>query len=447
MADLAKQPERSEAVALAFFRFALGFLVLSSLIAYAVSPAGRKMQDDLVRVVERDEASGAGFVDKLRNDYGIRPTRFLTQNPPAADERFAPVAFDFSPKRTAQPLVFSRDQDRKDYFFILGAFEFDDTLLGALLVDRKGRVIHKWNVRVRYDDFSLLRKDYRVFPHGVALDSDGSALIAFDAGDLMLKIDACGREIWRKTGFYNHVMQQDPDAPGAAWAINNLTLEKIDIRTGAVLSAISPQALLEANPDTDIFGLRQVDGFESSTFVGDAFHFNDVDPLPARLADAYPMFSPGDLLVSARSLNLIFVVDPKTAKLKWHAFGYWRRQHDPDWGADGRIYVFNNNMHRNTSSTVAIDPATNKTETVVDGSRYDFYTAIRGKQQAIEGGRRLITSPQQGRAFEIDENGDISFEFINAYDKDTGEALVISEAIKIGPDDISIDALKACPAD
>lgn len=109
MADLAKQPERSEAVALAFFRFALGFLVLSSLIAYAVSPAGRKMQDDLVRVVERDEASSAGFVDKLRNDYGIRPTRFLTQNPPAADERFAPVAFDFSPKRTAQPLVFSRD--------------------------------------------------------------------------------------------------------------------------------------------------------------------------------------------------------------------------------------------------------------------------------------------------------------------------------------------------
>jgi hypothetical protein len=119
-------------------------------------------------------------------------------------------------------------------------------------------------------------------------------------------------------------------------------------------------------------------------------------------------------------------MNPETLKVKWWRQGLTRRQHDPDWNAKGTITVFNNNMHREYSNILEIDPVTMESKVLVDGRKYDFYSSARGKHQFLPGGGVLITSTLQGWVFETDSDGNVVFEFINTYED--GENLVVSEA-------------------
>ena len=133
---------------------------------------------------------------------------------------------------------------------------------------------------------------------------------------------------------------------------------------------------------------------------------------------SFPQFSAGDLLVSLRSINLVFVLDPESLKVKWWRIGPWRRQHDPDWQDGGVITVFDNNMHRRPSRIVSISPQSYETESIADGTEFDFYTGIRGKHQVLPNGGVLITIPQQGHVVELDRDGNVVFEFLNVFAKD-----------------------------
>ena len=168
--------------------------------------------------------------------------------------------------------------------------------------------------------------------------------------------------------------------------------------------------IIAANPEIDILELRRLhangeDTNERNTkgeWLEDSFHLNDVEPLPIALAGAFPQFTPGDLLVSARELNLLFVIDQETLRVKWWRVGDTQRQHDPDWEPNGKISVLNNRMSRDYSEIVDIDPRTYQRTVRLDGRDFDFYTRIRGEQQRLPDGHLVVTSTRQGRAFEID---------------------------------------------
>ena len=110
-------------------------------------------------------------------------------------------------------------------------------------------------------------------------------------------------------------------------------------------------------------------------------HANKVTELPSAIAGAFPLFAAGDLAISMRGLNLVMVLDPTTKKVKWHQTGPWLRQHDPEFRADGRLSIFNNNIYRTayveeqtvlstppTTNIIAVDPVSRKTE-VIFGER------------------------------------------------------------------------------
>ena len=65
-------------------------------------------------------------------------------------------------------------------------------------------------------------------------------------------------------------------------------------------------------------------------------------PLSASMADQYPLFDAGDLVVSLRHIDAVFVLDPGTREVKWSAHEPFMRQHDPDFIGEGWISVFDN---------------------------------------------------------------------------------------------------------
>ena len=114
---------------------------------------------------------------------------------------------------------------------------------------------------------------------------------------------------------------------------------KIDAGNGEILDSFNVDDLIKANVPNDYFTIKQRD--LSSIWEYEPFHFNDVDVLNKKLSGYFSEFSEGDLMISSRSLNLVFIVNPISLKIKDLFFGKTRRQHDPDWNR-GYITIYDN---------------------------------------------------------------------------------------------------------
>lgn len=312
----------------------------------------------------------------------------------------------------------------------------------ALLMTPDLTVAHAWILDEVPVGDEVPRAANRKFVHGVEILPDGSLIFTFDGSVSLQRFDSCGKRIWSIPGRYSHSVTRD-DAGASIWAIRSGDhLVRVAVAEGAIERDISVQDIIDANPMIDILEpLRIHDndlGVNSRNTGGrwlpDAIHLNDVDPLPAAFADRFPGFAAGDLLISARSLNLLFVLDPETLRVRWWRFGQTQRQHDPDWMPSGEIMVFNNRMSRDFSEIVAIDPAKLQRRTLYDGRRNGFYSRIRGKAELLPSGALEIASPQQGKAFEVAPDGRVAFETVNTKPGSDTLNYVISEMRWLPPD-------------
>ena len=328
---------------------------------------------------------------------------------------------------------------------LVGVFTIDGEVKNAALALSPDLEITRiWHLTESAIGDKQPRPPHRKFIHGFDIMDDGSVIFSFDGGISLQRFDICGSRIWGVGAGFHHSVTLD-DSQEFAWTLVDSSLAKIATANGEIIQLISMDDIITANPTIDILEIRKHDesdlgGNSRNTYEkwqADYFHLNDVDPLPAALASRFDGFEAGDLLVSARSLNLIFVLDPDTLEVKWWRTGATKRQHDPDWGTTGEITVFDNRMSRDYSQFVSISPASYRTKVIFDGRINNFYTRIRGKHQFTENGTLLITSSQEGRVFEVLPDGDTVLEIFNTKPGSDEFNYTISQAIWLPPDTFS----------
>ncbi|MEE8512777.1 MAG: arylsulfotransferase family protein [Acidiferrobacterales bacterium] len=432
-----------------FQKIAVGYLLFVAVLVLGVMigqsmwlpfSVAREIKDFIDYSAGKDNS----VFEKLQSDFGGTPHRFLYEYEPLAATGMLEMKIFGLKDRRAQPLLRLSQDAPRGYRVLFGAFDFEDTFWGAVLIDSNGKVINTWHLST--DGLPLSSEpDIRKNMYGVDILADGSVIFLMqEEGGGIIKIDYCGDIVWTLDGSYHHAVSLTGE--GSFWTLEGSQgafdpiLALIDVNTGKVLKRIDMRNVRAANPDTHIFDLQRQKNADH------AAHGNDIDPLPKHLVAEFPQFARGDLLISYHTTNLVFVLDPNTLKIKWWRIGPWDRQHDPDWNLGGYISVFSNNQRGvgEHSNIIAIDPQTIKFENMVAGSRYEFFSRINGMHEVTNAGTILVTSTTQGRIFEVNGDGKVVFDFVNLFDADVNQTLHVSNARFLGPEFFQFEELPSC---
>jgi hypothetical protein len=309
----------------------------------------------------------------------------------------------------------------------------------ARLIDFDGAILHEWKIRPEqiwpespHTDLAAGSHNKPTsYVHGIVLLPNGD--IVFNIEYLgMVRLDSCGDVVWKLPYRTHHSISLDGD--GNIWASGTVWREQKNPAYVEIKPPFVDETMVQVSPDGEI--LQEIFILQSLVESGyqgtikrshktlDLTHMNDVEVLHADMAEAFPMFEAGDILVSLRNLNTVVVVDGTTRQVKWHFSHPMIHQHDPDFEADGTITIFDNNddTTRNgdywgRSRIIKVDPETYRWDVVYPTSDDQlFYSQEGGKHQLLENGNRLITEANAGRAFEIKPDGTIVWNWVIASD-------------------------------
>lgn len=326
--------------------------------------------------------------------------------------------------------------------------------LFAQLINMQGQIIHEWNI-----DWFELWSDQRHLPEeiipkekpgthidGAVLMPDGDIVFNFQYCGL-IRLNPCGGIVWRLPYQTHHSINFDEK--GHLWVSGRKHHTKPS-KYENYKAPFEEETILEVSPDgkilqeISILNLLVKNGFRGFLYMGpqsdwstqtsgDTIHLNDVEPFPANFKEGF--FSKEDIMVSLRNINTIFVFNRFNKGIKYLKTGYFVRQHDPDFIDGNTISVFDNNhiapeSNGHQSRILLLSAREGKSQVYFEGSKtIPFYTVILGKHQWLPNGNLLITESMKGRAFEIDQKGEIVWEYLNIVDK--GVTGIIEEAQRV----------------
>lgn len=274
-----------------------------------------------------------------------------------------------------------------------------------MLIDMQGRIVHSWP---------------KVRGVGRARLDGAGRLTVIGLDDVIKEYDWEGNLVWayRLPGagdLPHHDVVKLANSNTLVLARGTFPeteyLHEVDREGRLVWSWRSVDHLATAFPDRDLSG-------------PDAVHINSVFELGMnRWHDAGDeRFRPGNLLLSARNLNAIFIIDKTSGEVVWSFDEGLDRQHEAQMvpeGFDcaGCIVFFNNgcdNLEAYRRSEIRmIDPT--------DGSErwsfaaQTFFSSVAGSQQVLPNGNLLISSSEGGRVFEITPGKKKVWEWIPPY--------------------------------
>jgi hypothetical protein len=337
----------------------------------------------------------------------------------------------------------------------------------ARLIDMRGNVVHRWNL-----PFGRAWPSPKHVRHPVAdeqvhwfrcrMDANGDLLAIYQAdtdtphGYGLAKLDKDSKLIWAYSGNAHHDLDEDEN--GKIYTISHeIVAEKpkglSNIPTPyladylVVISAdgreLEKVPILEAFRDSpyalnlSVIEASETPGsvaapppgpgagppisapmpspralMDSSTEAGDILHTNSVKVLSKAMAAKFPMFQPGQVLISVRRLDTIAVLDIRKRAIVWAAHGIWRQQHDAEFLGNGRLLIYDNSGWGHGARVLEYDPATQAVPwSYPDDDAVKLLASARGMKQRLPNGNTLIVDPDGGRLLEVSRAKEVVWEF------------------------------------
>ncbi len=319
----------------------------------------------------------------------------------------------------------------------------------ADLIDAQGRLLHTWS---HGEEGAWTR---------VKLQPDGGLLVVgssqaprrnnthVDASRFVMKLTWGGELAWRTSLNGHHDVTETPEGgllaldftyrqipeltPGLTYRDDQLTwlssegeIQQRRSLTEFLLAEPRLQALQPVAPNA-ANGLEHVDLLHAN-----AVSFIEPSEHEGRL------YAAGNLLVSSRHQDLVFILDPAEGNVVWAwGPGEISGPHDPSMLPNGNILLFDNGLDRRWSRVIELDP---RTDTIVWEYRgdppQDFFTVSRGSAQRLDNGNTLIAESDEGRAFEVTPEGELVWEFLNPHELGPGRRATFNRMERLPKDGV-----------
>lgn len=329
-------------------------------------------------------------------------------------------------------------------------------ILKAAVVNADGEAVQEWAI-----DWKTLWPEADHLPpkdipkarpgthiHGAVIMENGDLVFNFEHLGMM-RLNPCNEVVWRLPYRTHHSIHVDAD--GNLWASGQRdhtqptsdypnykppfiepTIVKVS-PDGELLVEKSVMQLLIDNGLNGLLYLQGTNSFSTET-SGDTLHLNDVETFDL---DAPPgAFALGDVMISLRNVNTVLVFD-KDWKLKYRWSDDFVRQHDPDFIDANRVSLYDNNFigeppAEQGSRILIRDLAADQQTTYFRGSpQNSFFSFLMGKHQWLDNGNLLISETTNARAFELDPNSEIVWEYYHRDEQDKPNLL--EEAQRLPP--------------
>lgn len=344
-----------------------------------------------------------------------------------------------------------------------------DAGLAAEILDMDGRVLHRWNVdwfRVWPDATHLPahvqpQREMETHIHGAVVMPNGDLVFNYEHLGLV-RLDRQSNIVWRLPYQTHHSVELDDR--GNLWVCGQRERREADPAFPHREPVYDEFTILEVSPEgriltewvlSDLLRQNGRDGFfymgeplSHTVLRGDLLHLNDVEPFPSDMPEGF--FRHGDIMVSLRNVNTVFVFNRTTGRISYVAEGMFVRQHDPDFIDGYRYSVYDNNPRAHLhpfagvrrmprpppsrGSRIVIVTAPEQTQEVylADSPELPFFSAIMGKHQWLPDGNLLVTDSMAGRAFEVDAHGEKVWEYYNFIGE--GTVAVVEQVQRLPPE-------------
>ena len=325
--------------------------------------------------------------------------------------------------------------------------------LDVRLVDMNGRVVHRWQLDTSIHSYGtgrahLLENGHVLVCRGNMTATDGMVEEYDWEGNLVWQYFPEGQipherlmgphhDVWRKENGNTLLICREPvpeeylqEVRNPLWQNQQIcgdTILEVDPE-GEVVWEWNSHGHLDINHYRLLAGPDWFAGPHNSTVV-DWTHINTVRDVPENpwFDQGDQRFKPGNVIISPRQLDTVYIIERETGDLVWEYsgeyFGGLSGQHEPYMipkgrPGEGHIMIFDNGAspwkdlgHAGMSYVLEVNPMTRELVWVYDDG-LQFHSPYTSSAQRLPNGNTLICESVSRRVFEVTAGGETVWEYV-----------------------------------